>query len=629
MKIGFRRKVIFSVVLMIAVILGALASYNYLSSKSIIEELSRDNLKSISYGIKSKIDIWYASKKELMDANEALIDVDDRDSATSMMDMFAKKGSFLSIYYGLEGGDFVSSDGWVPPSDYDARKRPWYIEAKEKNIAVVTAPYIDMNSGDLVVSIAKPIVKNGKFLGVLGGDLTLEEITKALDSPLYKKLGYPVLSDTKGVILYHPKKELIGKKLTEVAVSLTPLIPLFSKNDEGYFEYEFGGDDKILYYWSDKEKDITVLFTSRQEDIMSSVKILAFESLLWGTVFMAVGALLLFLLLNALFRPIIKLKELSFDLSSGEGDLTKRLNFQSNDEIGDISKNMNLFIEKVQHLINGAKQGSEQNSSLSAELSSTSKEIGERVKEESKIVDTISEEGRESLGLARDSNNKSKDAMKNLSEVSTTLEDTKSNILRTVEKINQASETENELAVKLQQLVENAQDVKSVLTIINDIAEQTNLLALNAAIEAARAGEHGRGFAVVADEVRKLAERTQKSLIDINNTVNLITQSVSDASSMMSENSHFIAEVAKDSNVSKEKIEKTSRLLLDALRKTEEASGEVEKMAQSTEHRIAQFSEVNRLSEENAKSVEEIASAAENLRNQVKTLNDRLNQFKS
>jgi len=628
-KIGFRRKVIFSVVTMMVIILASLSSYNYISSKKIIEDLSKENLKSISYGIKSKIDVWYSSKNALVSANTDLLNVYDEYGAMSLMKEFAKTGSFLSIYYGLENGSFLSSDGWVPPSDYDARKRPWYVDAKEKQAPIVTTPYIDANTGDLVVTFAKPIIRDGQFMGVVGGDLTLEEITKALDTPLYEKLGYAILTDSEGVILYHPKKESIGKNLKELTSSISPLTALFGKGGDGYFEYEYEGDNKILYYWSDTDKNIAVLFTAKQDDIMSGVKTLAFKSILWGAIFMAVSILILFLLLNALFRPIIKLKELSFDLASGEGDLTKRLNFQSNDEIGDISTNMNLFIEKIQKLISGAKKGSEQNSSLSIELSKASKEIGERVKEESRIVDTISKAGRDSLNLARDSNSKSREARENLVEVNKTLEDTKTNILRTVERINHASQTEQELSAKLQQLVENAEDVKSVLTIINEIAEQTNLLALNATIEAARAGEHGRGFAVVADEVRKLAERTQKSLVEINNTVNLITQSVSDASAMMNENSQFIAEVADDSNISKNKIEETARLLYDALQKTEEASSEVEKMSLSTEERIAQFSEVNKLSEENTKSVEEIARAAENLRNQVKTLNDRLNQFKS
>ncbi len=136
---------------------------------------------------------------------------------------------------------------------------------------------------------------------------------------------------------------------------------------------------------------------------------------------------------------------------------------------------------------------------------------------------------------------------------STTLRETEDVVNVLQSKITTASEKENELAVKLGQLSQDAEQVKDVLTVIGDIAEQTNLLALNAAIEAARAGEHGRGFAVVADEVRKLAERTQKSLSETNASISVVVQSIEDSSEHMNSNAKEIEHLVDEIEVVKDK----------------------------------------------------------------------------
>ncbi len=342
-----------------------------------------------------------------------------------------------------------------------------------------------------------------------------------------------------------------------------------------------------------------------------------------------IGLIIILLIAASIIGSANELTHLAQSLATGDGDLTKRLDEIGKDELSDTSKAVNQFIEKTQEAIAGAKAGANENATIAEELSATSNQIGKRVENSVEIVSSASQNVSKIVKGAAEVAQKAENAKSDVENAQKELNNSKKQMDAMLVKIEESVKIENDFAQRLARLTNEAEMVKSVLSVIGDIADQTNLLALNAAIEAARAGEHGRGFAVVADEVRKLAERTQKSLSETDATISTIVQSIVDASEQMSINSKNIEELGEISETVGETIKLSSQIMndtRDAINDLYDGSTANAKEAKLVGEEAAK---INSISSENARSIEEIAAAVDHLAENSVKLSSKLGQFRT
>ena len=348
---------------------------------------------------------------------------------------------------------------------------------------------------------------------------------------------------------------------------------------------------------------------------------------------LCIGALLatlinMVLVLNSINTPLKEMERLAKEMVYGDGDLTKRLNEQGEDEVSHISKAFNLFLAKTQTVVATSKANAADNAVVSEELSATSIHVGKKLENSVDIVSQTNSHIQAITSIAMDASNRTYTVLEAVTKARQELSQSQNLLHEMTQDIQGNVEMQSELSQRLKLLRDEAEQIKQVLSVIGDIADQTNLLALNAAIEAARAGEHGRGFAVVADEVRKLAERTQKSLSETDITINTIVQSIADVSEKMIEGSDKILSLGDVSERVAKQMSNVESTVEKTFTATTSLKDDAKAQAKQAQDISVSMNEVTTLFVQSARNMEEIASAVEHLSEGTVELSNLLGGFK-
>lgn len=472
----------------------------------------------------------------------------------------------------------------------------------------------------------------------------------------YSDDGYFWINDLNAVIVDHPMSpELNGKDLSQLSdVNGVKLFSEFAKvakrDGSGFVSYVWPKpnsktpEEKISFvelfkpwgwvigtgaYKRDLQDAIAPKVKKIEDEAAQNVNSIIISVVVSAVIILVVFMIIIFLLIkNGITNHINKLEEVMSKISK-DRDLTIQIDTNTPKEISKIGLAFNSLMASLNSLIHQARSSAIENASVSQELSTTSHIVSENVNTSVKIINEATQSTAEMIAQILISVEDSKSSKEEILSASNMLNNARDEIIALTDKVKKSAASEVELAYKIEALSQDSEQVKNVLSVISEIADQTNLLALNAAIEAARAGEHGRGFAVVADEVRQLAERTQKSLAEINATINLIVQATNSASQSMSLNSKEMEELAEVSSEVEEKINTTTDIVNKATLASDKSVEDFLKASTHMELISSKIDEINTISISNGESVHEITDAVKHLTNMTHKLTNHLEQFRT
>ena len=477
---------------------GLAEDANYLAQSQVIKNLD----KSVS---------TYMGKPSGMMTPDQNSEVEQ--AAYQMMKEFGESHPDLAyVYLGMDHGGYIQWPIGTSGENYDPRVRPWYTVSINSTTPVRVPAYADLQTNTPLQDYLVRFEGQDGAFGSIGVDVTLAKLTDMVKSVKFGEEGYIMLIEDTGKVLADPSNpDNNFKELNSISDAHLAL----ANNDMGLSSVEMDGESWFINKYESPELGWQFIGLVPAHEVYESANSLTQYIIIIAIVMALIFTFIGYAIVAVVAKPMAIITHGLQDIASGEGDLTRRLDIDSKDESGHMANAFNRFIESISQLVGKIKGSSQGVKNIAQQSRDLSTQLHDVVTHQVSATDMVSTAFNEMVATANEVASNCTQAASAADTSQKHVQEGNQLIQNTVDSVGHLETALNESNSAMTVLSEESQNITTILDTIRGIAEQTNLLALNAAIEAARAGEQGRGFAVVADEVRTLAGRTAESTEEI------------------------------------------------------------------------------------------------------------------
>lgn len=610
----------------LAIILGTII-VEIMAYKAAVDQLDvsvEQRLKSTTAAYNQYVSDWIKSNENAL---TSFSDETLESAVVTHLKQLRHAGDFDNVFMAYPDGSQKNANNVVlPPDNNDPRKWSWYINAMANPSEVFMAnPSIASATGANVVSVGKVVNLFGKKL-VLGADVEITDIIKTIQQVILPGKGYMFIANKEGNIFTHADTSFLNKNVSALGLNYQDIKT--AMNSDNYIRVNVDGQDTVLYARAIDHSSLATVVVISYDSLIAPINHSIYKQLGVTAILVIICIVVFNFLCSVLFKPLSHVADALEQIASGSGDLTQRIEIDANDEVGRLANGFNTFVGSLQQLILHIKNQAETLTGQADESAQRANQSATELSTQQQEVNMVATAVTEMASATQEIASHAEQTAQSAQDSATSTDHGRSLVMTTRQSITNLAKELSDASVVVSELDQHSQEISTVLATIQGIAEQTNLLALNAAIEAARAGEQGRGFAVVADEVRVLSQRTHTSTEEIKSTIDKLQEITKRAVGLMDSSSVLADSSVEDADKASHALEEINAAVSLISDMASQIATAAEEQTHVTNEITQNVTAIKDVTEQLAVGSDDSLKQANELRKEASDLSSKVGTFK-